>query len=51
MTLTDLKNRFSRWLRNTHDIKRLSALDNRLLTDIGIDRDDIADLVSGRCSR
>ena len=51
MTLHDLTLRVRTWLRTTHDIKRLSALDNRLLTDMGIDRDEIADLVSGRCSR
>lgn len=50
MTLNDLKIYFAGWLRAAHDIKRLRALDNRLLTDMGIDRDAIADLVSGRRS-
>ena len=43
MTLHDLTLRVRNWLHTTHDIKRLRALDNRLLTDIGIDRDEIAD--------
>ena len=51
MTLTDLMTRFDGWLRTVRDIKRLRALDNRLLTDIGIDRKDIADMVIGRHRR
>ncbi|MCR6656495.1 MAG: DUF1127 domain-containing protein [Opitutus sp.] len=48
MTLNDLRIHIDGWLRTARDIKRLRALDNRLLTDIGIDRDEIADRVSGR---
>lgn len=48
MTLHDLKLYFEGWLRTTHEIKRLRDLDNRLLADMGINRQDIADLVSGR---
>ena len=51
MTLHDLTLRVRNWLHTTHDIKRLRALDNRLLSDMGIDRDEIADLVSGRYER
>ena len=51
MTLHDLTLRVRTWLRTGHDIKRLRALDNRLLSDMGIDRDEIADLVSGRYER
>jgi uncharacterized protein YjiS (DUF1127 family) len=51
MTLTDLKARFTGWLRTVRDIDRLRALDSRLLDDMGIERNHIADLVHGRCSR
>ncbi len=51
MTLNDLKVFFAGWLRTARDIKRLRALDNRLLTDIGIDREEIVDRVSGRHRR
>jgi len=51
MTLHDLMMRLDGWLRTARDIKRLRALDNRLLNDMGIARNDIADLVSGRCER
>jgi uncharacterized protein YjiS (DUF1127 family) len=48
MTLNDLKIRFDGWLRTVNDIKRLRALDNRLLGDMGIDRECIASLVRGK---
>lgn len=51
MTLHELKAHVVDWLRTVRDIKRLRALDNRLLADIGIDRNAIADLVSGRQRR
>jgi len=51
MTLHDLTLRVRSWLRTGNEINRLRALDNRLLTDMGIDRDEIADLVSGRRNR
>jgi len=51
MTFHDLTQRLRGWLRTVDDIKRLRALDNRLLGDMGIERNEIADLVSGRCSR
>jgi uncharacterized protein YjiS (DUF1127 family) len=48
MTFHDITARLGRWLQAVDDIKRLRQLDNHLLADIGIERDDIADLVSGR---
>jgi len=51
MRLTDLILRIDGWLRSTRDIQRLSALDNRLLADMGIDRKEIASMVTGRHRR
>lgn len=51
MTLHDLKLRLEGWVRTVRDIRRLRAIDNRLLADMGIDRDQIADLVTGRSRR
>ena len=51
MTLHDLKLYFEGWQHTTREIKRLRDLDNRLLADMGISRQDIADLVSGRHRR
>lgn len=51
MTLHDLKLRLEGWVRTVRDIRRLRAIDNRLLADMGIDRDQITDLVTGRSRR
>lgn len=43
----DIRTRLSDWLRARHAMHRLRQLDNRLLADIGIDRQDIPPLVRG----
>jgi uncharacterized protein YjiS (DUF1127 family) len=49
MLLHDLRKRIAERLRIHRDIKRLKRLDDHLLADVGIHRDQIADCVSGRC--
>jgi uncharacterized protein YjiS (DUF1127 family) len=46
--LHDLTKRIAERLRINRDIKRLSRLDDYLLADIGIEREHIAERVSGR---
>jgi hypothetical protein len=43
--------RLMQWLRTLRQIHALSSLDDRILRDIGVDRDDIAGSVRGnpRC--
>jgi uncharacterized protein YjiS (DUF1127 family) len=50
MLLHDLRKRLREWRRTRHAISRLNALDDRLLDDLGVARDEIAQSVrSGRC--
>jgi uncharacterized protein YjiS (DUF1127 family) len=49
MLLHDIRKRIAERLRIHRDIKRLKRLDDHLLADLGIPRDQIADCVSGRC--
>jgi uncharacterized protein YjiS (DUF1127 family) len=46
--LHELKNRILERIRINRDIKRLRALDDRLLADLGVDRRDIVASVRGR---
>jgi uncharacterized protein YjiS (DUF1127 family) len=45
--LYDLGGSFAQWLRFRKEIWRLSRLDDRLLADIGVERQDIAARVKG----
>jgi uncharacterized protein YjiS (DUF1127 family) len=45
--LHELKNRILERIRINRDIKRLQALDDRLLADVGVARRDIAASVRG----
>ena len=47
--LHELKNRILERIRINRDIKRLKALDDRLLADVGVARSDIAACVRGNC--
>lgn len=47
--LHDLKRRIAEWQRTRRAITRLRHLDDYLLADIGVAREDIAWRVSGRC--
>jgi len=49
MLLHDLRKRLKEWRRSRHAIRRLSALDDRLLDDLGIPRHEIA--ASIKCGR
>lgn len=51
MLYHDVKKRVAGWLGLYTAIGRLRHLNNRLLTDIGVERDCIPDLVRGRCAR
>lgn len=51
MLYHDVKKRVAGWLDLYTAIGRLRHLDNRLLADIGVERDCIPDLVRGRCAR
>lgn len=46
----DLTQRFGRWTRIRRDIRRLSQMNDQMLADMGVRRDDIADLVKGKRS-
>ncbi len=43
--LRDLGRRVAQWWRFRHDLRRLRALEDRLLADLGIERDHIAAIV------
>ena len=45
--ITVWKRRFGAWLERLDAMRRLEMLDDRLLADMGVPREDIADLVSG----
>jgi len=47
--LHDLKRRLAQWQRTRRAITRLRLFDDHLLADIGVDREEIAARVSGRC--
>jgi uncharacterized protein YjiS (DUF1127 family) len=46
--LHELTNRILERIRINRDIRRLRALDDRLLADVGVMRDDIAPRVRGQ---
>lgn len=46
--LFGLADRIAEWWRIRHDVRRLSAIDDRLLEDIGVKREEIAARVMGR---
>lgn len=47
----NITRRLAHWLRIERDIRHLRWFDDRLLADLGIERDHIPDLVKGRCDR
>lgn len=47
----DIKHRVTEWVRLKDAAHRLRQLDNRLLADLGIEREHIGELVSGRCDK
>ena len=46
--LYHLTRRISHWLQTGTDIRRLRQMDDYLLSDMGLERDDIATRVRGR---
>jgi uncharacterized protein YjiS (DUF1127 family) len=51
MLYDDIKRRLTEWVELHQATRRLRQLDGRLLADMGIERNSIADLVRGRCAR
>lgn len=46
--LYQLRRRLARWLKTDNDIRRLKHMDDYLLSDMGIERDEIVTRVRGR---
>lgn len=48
--LRDITNHVVKWLQAEREIRRLRLLDDHLLADLGIERDNISALLRGRRS-